>query len=50
MSAVGPRAERPEFVQQLERDWGLVKQGYGASKEDARVKLQEIVPEYTAQL
>jgi len=56
MSAVGPRAERPEFVKELEREipfyhmrhaikpgmagWGLVKQGYGASKEDARVKLE----------
>ena len=56
MSAVGPRAERPEFEQELEQEipfyrlrhcvkpgmagWGLVKQGYGASKEDARVKLE----------
>lgn len=56
MSAVGPRPERPEFVAVLEREipfyrtrhcvkpgmagWGLVKQGYGASEEDALVKLQ----------
>ena len=56
MSAVGPRPERPEFVEELTREipfyrvrhavkpgmagWGLVKQGYGASKEDAIVKLQ----------
>jgi len=56
MSAVGPRPERPEFVEELAREipfyrvrhsvkpgmagWGLVKQGYGASKEDALVKLQ----------
>ena len=56
MSAVGPRAERPEFVEELEREipfyrlryvvkpgmagWGLVRQGYGASIEDARVKLE----------
>jgi lipopolysaccharide/colanic/teichoic acid biosynthesis glycosyltransferase len=56
MSAVGPRPERPEFVEKLKREipfyrvrhvvkpgmagWGLVKQGYGASKEDALVKLQ----------
>ena len=56
MSAVGPRPERPEFVEGLAREipfyrlrhavkpgmagWGLVKQGYGASKEDAFVKLQ----------
>ena len=56
MSAVGPRAERPEFVQELEQQipfyrlrhcvkpgmagWGLVKQGYGASKEDTRLKLE----------
>jgi exopolysaccharide biosynthesis polyprenyl glycosylphosphotransferase len=56
MSAVGPRPERPEFVEELAREipfyrvrhavkpgmagWGLVKQGYGASKEDAFVKLQ----------
>ena len=56
MSAVGPRPERPEFVRQLEGEipfyhmrhavkpgmvgWGLVNQGYSASKEDARVKLE----------
>ena len=56
MSAVGPRPERPEFVAQLEKEipfyrtrhcvkpgmagWGLVKQGYGASTEDALIKLQ----------
>jgi len=56
MSAVGPRPERPEFVAELEKEipfyqtrhcvkpgmagWGLVKQGYGASKEDALTKLQ----------
>jgi len=56
MSAVGPRPERPEFVEELAREipfyrvrhavkpgmagWGLVKQGYGASVEDALIKLQ----------
>lgn len=56
MSAVGPRPERPEFVEELVKEipfyrvrhavkpgmagWGLVKQGYGASKEDALIKLQ----------
>jgi len=56
MSAVGPRPERPEFVEELTREipfyrvrhavkpgmagWGLVKQGYGASREDALLKLQ----------
>lgn len=56
MSAVGPRPERPEFVDELAREipfyrvrnavrpgmagWGLVKQGYGSSKEDSLVKLQ----------
>jgi len=56
MSAVGPRPERPEFVAELEKEipfyrtrhcvkpgmagWGLVRQGYGASKEDALLKLQ----------
>ena len=56
MSVVGPRPERPEFVEELAREipfyrlrhavkpgmagWGLVRQGYGASKEDALVKLQ----------
>lgn len=56
MSAVGPRPERPEFVAELVQaipfyrirhavkpgmaGWGLIKQGYGASKEDALLKLQ----------
>ena len=56
MSAVGPRPERPEFVNELAADipfyrvrhavkpgmagWGLVKQGYGSSVEDALIKLQ----------
>jgi exopolysaccharide biosynthesis polyprenyl glycosylphosphotransferase len=56
MSAVGPRPERPEFVAELEKKipfyrtrhcvrpgmagWGLVKQGYGASEQDALLKLQ----------
>jgi lipopolysaccharide/colanic/teichoic acid biosynthesis glycosyltransferase len=56
MSAVGPRPERPEFVEVLAdcipfyrvrhavkpgmAGWGLVKQGYGDSKEDALLKLQ----------
>jgi exopolysaccharide biosynthesis polyprenyl glycosylphosphotransferase len=56
MSAVGPRPERPEFVEELAEEipfyrvrhavkpgmagWGLVKQGYGSSKEDAMIKLQ----------
>ncbi len=56
MSAVGPRPERPEFVETLSRvipfyrvrhavkpgmaGWGLVRQGYGASTEDALLKLQ----------
>lgn len=56
MSAVGPRPERPEFVDELARQipmydlrhcvrpgmagWGLIKQGYGSSVEDARLKLQ----------
>jgi len=39
MSVVWPRPERPEFVEEL-AGWGLVKQGYGASKEDALIKLQ----------
>lgn len=54
MSIVGPRPERPAFVAELEREiphyrarhalkpglggWGLVNQGYGGSREDARVK------------
>jgi lipopolysaccharide/colanic/teichoic acid biosynthesis glycosyltransferase len=56
MSAVGPRAERPEFVDELAKEiplyqlrhavkpgmagLSLVKQGYTASKEDACVKLE----------
>ena len=56
MSAVGPRPERPEFVEQLAAEipfyrvrhavrpgmagWGLVKQGYGASREESLLKLQ----------
>ncbi|MEA3349400.1 MAG: sugar transferase, partial [Chloroflexota bacterium] len=56
MSVVGPRPERPEFVEELTQEipfykvrlavkpgmagWGLVNQGYGASIEDALVKLQ----------
>jgi len=56
MSAVGPRPERPEFVEELAREipfyrvrhavkpgmagWGLVKYGYASSKEDAVAKLQ----------
>ena len=56
MSVVGPRSERPEFVEELAREipfyrvrhavrpgmagWGLVKQGYGGSKEAAVLKLQ----------
>jgi lipopolysaccharide/colanic/teichoic acid biosynthesis glycosyltransferase len=56
MSAVGPRAERPEFEKELADQipfyrlrhevkpgmagWDLVHQGYGASVEDARVKLE----------
>lgn len=56
MSAVGPRPERPEFVEELTEEipfycvrhavkpgmagWGLVNQGYGSSKEDALLKLQ----------
>jgi lipopolysaccharide/colanic/teichoic acid biosynthesis glycosyltransferase len=52
----GPRSERPEFNQELIKEipfyqlrhavkpgmagLGLVKQGYTASKEDARVKLE----------
>jgi exopolysaccharide biosynthesis polyprenyl glycosylphosphotransferase len=56
MSAVGPRPERPAFVEELAEEipfyrvrhavkpgmagWGLVKQGYGSSKEDAMLKLQ----------
>jgi len=56
MSVVGPRPERPEFVFELEKvipfywlrhvvkpgmaGWGLVRQGYGGSGADARLKLQ----------
>lgn len=56
MSVVGPRPERPEFVEQLaERipfyrvrlavkpgmaGWGLIHQGYGSSEDDALEKLQ----------
>lgn len=56
MSLVGPRPERPEFVEQLAREipsyharhqvkpgatgWALVMQGYGGSKEDSLRKLQ----------
>ena len=56
MSAVGPRPERPEFVEELASEipfyrirhavkpgmagWGLVQQGYAASKEDVLLRLQ----------
>jgi exopolysaccharide biosynthesis polyprenyl glycosylphosphotransferase len=56
MSIIGPRPERPEFVATLEREipfyrarhalrpgvtgWAQVNYGYGASTEDALVKLQ----------
>ncbi|MBM3449749.1 MAG: sugar transferase [Armatimonadetes bacterium] len=56
MSVVGPRPERPEFVARLSREcpffrvrhivrpgmagWALVRQGYGASREDSLLKLQ----------
>lgn len=56
MSVVGPRPERPEFIQELAEEipfyrvrlavkpgmagWGLIHQGYGASKKDALEKLQ----------
>ncbi len=56
MSAVGPRPERPEFVEELAREipfyrlrhvakpgmagWALIKYGYAASKEDAKEKLK----------
>ena len=56
MSAVGPRPERPEFVAELAAvnpffhtrhiakpgmaGWGLIRQGYGSTSEDALLKLQ----------
>ncbi len=56
MSAVGPRPERPEFVEGLAKEipfyrvrhavkpgmagWALVKYGYASSKEDAAIKLE----------
>ncbi|MDH7486889.1 MAG: sugar transferase [Anaerolineae bacterium] len=56
MSAVGPRPERPELVEKLAAEipfyrvrhavrpgmagWGLVKEGYGASREESLLKLQ----------
>jgi lipopolysaccharide/colanic/teichoic acid biosynthesis glycosyltransferase len=56
MSVVGPRPERPEFVQELERElplysarhsvrpgvtgWAQVQWPYGATKEDALIKLR----------
>jgi len=56
MSVVGPRPERPEFIKELAEDipfyrvrlavkpgmagWGLINQGYGASKRDTLDKLQ----------
>ena len=56
MSLVGPRPERPEFVEQLQRrtpyyskrqtikpgitGWAQLQYGYGASEEDAIEKLQ----------
>ena len=56
MSAVGPRPERPEFLDELVDDipfytvrhavkpgmagWALVNHGYGSSKRDALLKLQ----------
>jgi exopolysaccharide biosynthesis polyprenyl glycosylphosphotransferase len=56
MSVVGPRPERPEFITELAQEipfyrvrlaakpgmagWGLIHQGYSASKEDALEKLQ----------
>lgn len=56
MSVVGPRPERPEFVEELTKEipffplrhavkpgmagWGLVNYGYAASKEDSLIKLQ----------
>ncbi len=54
MSVVGPRPERPEFIKELTEDipfyrvrqavkpgmagWGLINQGYGASKQDSLEK------------
>ena len=56
MSAVGPRPERPEFVEELAQQipffrvrhavwpgmagWALVRQGYSASRESATIRLQ----------
>jgi lipopolysaccharide/colanic/teichoic acid biosynthesis glycosyltransferase len=56
MSIVGPRPERPEFVERLAAQipiyrlrhivkpgmggWGLVRQGYAGSHEDALIRLQ----------
>ena len=56
MSVVGPRPERPEIVEELTQEipffcarhavkpgmagWGLIHHGYGASVDDALVKLQ----------
>jgi exopolysaccharide biosynthesis polyprenyl glycosylphosphotransferase len=56
MSIVGPRPERPQFIEKLERQipnygtrltvkpgltgWAQVKYGYGSSVEDARIKLK----------
>ncbi len=56
MSAVGPRPERPEFVEKLAAElplyrlrhvvkpgmagWGLVQQGYAGSEQDVLVRLQ----------
>ena len=56
MSIVGPRPERPEFVERLATQipiyrlrhivkpgmggWGLVRQGYAGSQEDALIRLQ----------
>jgi lipopolysaccharide/colanic/teichoic acid biosynthesis glycosyltransferase len=56
MSLVGPRPERPQFVEQLQRDipfyrtrfaarpgltgWAQINYGYGSTVEDALIKLQ----------